>query len=364
MIGSVTFNPGDITKTVIVTINSDALDEFNETLSLRLTGGTNVDISPANGTATVTILDDDAPPVLTITNASVVERDTGSQALTFNVTLNSASGKPITLTYNLTDVTTAFGVDYQGPATGTITFAAGETTKTITVLVNGDIIDEANETFTITLTPADATTIDASSVLTATGTIIDNDTTTISINDVSVVEGNAGTTAMTFNVTLSTPSSQTVTVVFNMVTGGTAIVGSDYTAVNGVVVTFAPGETSKPVTVLVNGDTRFEANETLNVALSNATGATILDGAGVGTILNDDARPTVTVTPIAQTVGEAGPNVAFTITLSNATDETVTVDYATVAMTATAGADFTATTGTLTFLPTGSLTQTVTVTLT
>jgi hypothetical protein len=108
------------------------------------------------------------------------------------------------------------------------------------------------------------------------------------INDVSKAEGNAGTTAFTFTVTLSPASTGTVTVKY-ATANGTALAGSDYTAASGTL-TFTPGQTSKTVTVNVLGNTTVEPNETFYVNLSSPSGATIFDpdSRGVGTILNDD----------------------------------------------------------------------------
>jgi hypothetical protein len=111
---------------------------------------------------------------------------------------------------------------------------------------------------------------------------------TISINNVSVTEGNTGTTNAVFTVTLSTASSLTVTV--NYTTGnGTATPGSDYTAAAGTL-TFTPGTTSQTLTVAVLGDTVKEKTESFFVKLSNATNATIADRRGRGRIINDDKR--------------------------------------------------------------------------
>ncbi len=113
---------------------------------------------------------------------------------------------------------------------------------------------------------------------------------TVSIGSVSVNEGRSGTTAVTLPVTLSAATTSTVTVVVT-ITGGTATAGSDYTAwSSAVTVTFAPGETSKTVTVSVLGDRTVEPNETVILALSNATGATIGTGTGTLTIVNDDSK--------------------------------------------------------------------------
>jgi hypothetical protein len=108
----------------------------------------------------------------------------------------------------------------------------------------------------------------------------------ISINDVTKAEGNARTTLFTFTVTLSAASSQAVTVNYATV-NGTATAGSDYLAKSGSIM-FAPGETTKTITVTVNGDKQKEANETFFVNLSGAVGGEIIDDQGLGTILTDD----------------------------------------------------------------------------
>ena len=180
----------------------------------------------------------------------------------------------------------------------------------------------------------------------------------LSINDVTITEGNTGTTAAVFTVTLSTASSQTVTV--NYATAdGTARAGSDYTGTAGTL-TFAPGVTTQTLTVAVLGDTRNEANETFFVNLTPSN-ATIADGQGQGTILNDDALPALSINNVTVTEGNTGTTPAvFTVTLSAASSQTVTVNYATANDKATAGSDYTATTGTLTFTP-GTTSQTITV---
>ncbi|WP_225008345.1 beta strand repeat-containing protein [Novosphingobium percolationis] len=108
----------------------------------------------------------------------------------------------------------------------------------------------------------------------------------LSVNSVSVAEGNSGTKTLTFTVTLSSASVQTVTVDFATV-DGTALAGSDYAATSGTL-TFAPGELSKTVAVTVNGDLAVEANETFTLHLSNAVNGTVATADGTGTITNDD----------------------------------------------------------------------------
>src|SRR5262249_7808002 len=146
-----------------------------------------------------------------------------------------------------------------------------------------------------------------------TGTITNDDAQpAISASAASVTEGNSGTTALSFTVSLSNPSYQTVTVAY-ATSNVSATAGSDYTAASGTL-TFAPGETTKTVTVSVNGDTTFESNETLTLTLSNPGNATLATATATGTIINDDPVPTVAINSISVTEGDSGQtNAVFTV---------------------------------------------------
>jgi hypothetical protein len=168
---------------------------------------------------------------------------------------------------------------------------------------------------------------------------------TLSINNVSNNEGNSGTTPFTFTVTLSASSASTVTVNY-ATANGTATAGSDYVATSGVL-TFAPGITTQPITVLVNGDMVVEPDETFTVTLSTPTNATIATAQGTGTILNDDVAGspgTLQFSAPAYSVGEGGGSAVITVTRVGGSSGAVSVTAATVGGgTATAGADYTVT---------------------
>ena len=183
---------------------------------------------------------------------------------------------------------------------------------------------------------------------------------TVSISNVSVAEGNAGTTNAVFTVELSRASSQVITVDFSTA-DGTATAGSDYVASSGTL-TFNPGETAKTITVVVNGDTLSETNETFFVNLSNAVNATILDGQGGSTIINDDnPPPAISINDVTLAEGNSGTtNAVFTVTLSPASSQAVTVSYSTANGSAVAGSDYVGMAGILTFNP-GDTTRTITV---
>lgn len=181
----------------------------------------------------------------------------------------------------------------------------------------------------------------------------------LSVSDAFVKEGDAGTTLLSFVVTLTPASSQPVTVDAATVEG-TATAGSDYVAGTSHL-TFAPGVTRQTVNVAVNGDGVWEDDETLMLRLGNAANASITRGDGVGTILNDDDLPTVRVSDRVLREGNAGMTpVSFQVSLSNASSRTVTVAYATADGTAKAGADYVSAAGSLTFTP-GTVSQNVVV---
>ena len=193
----------------------------------------------------------------------------------------------MTVNYATANGTATLGSDYTS-ASGSLSFSPGTTSRTISVAVLGDVFDEVNETYVVNLSDAvNASIADAQGI----GTIMDNDATpSLTINDVSLPEGNAGTTPFTFTVTLSAASGRSVTVGYTTV-NGTATAGTtgsaDYVATSGTL-TFSPGTTTRSIAVSVRGNTTVEPNETYRVSLRSASAATIQDNSGQGTILNDD----------------------------------------------------------------------------
>ena len=225
-------------------------------------------------------------------------------------------------------------------ANGTsITFAAGDTEVSVRTPITVDAVDEADETFDLTATLNTGTTVNADD--TGTGTITDDDNApTLSVDDVEVNEG-AGT--LTFTVSLSSASSQTVTL--DVATADdTATQPGDYTEITATQLTFAAGVTEQMVDVTINNDTIFEISEDFFLDLSNPANATIADNQGVGTITDDgtgtggtdDDTPTFTVDDVMVDEDTAGFAV-FTITLDNASAEAITLDLALADDTATGG---------------------------
>lgn len=360
--GTVTFAPGDTSETVSVTTIDDATYEPSETFHVTLSSPTNALIGDVQATGTID--DNDGGPQIDIDNTTVFEGNAGTTNVIFNVTLSAPSEVPITVQYDTADgsgvdAATTADLDYQAVVAGTVTFAPGETVKSVNILVNGDTDVEANEHFFVTLSNQTAGTIGAA---TATGFVLNDDgAPVISINDVAFdPEGNAGSGTLTFNVTLNVASDQVITV--NYATqDDSATSGLDYTAEAGTV-TFAAGDTSEDVTIDILGDVFLEADETFFVNLSNAVNASIADAQGIGTIVDDDTLPAISIGNRTRLEGDSGKRTYdFSVTLSAPSEDVVTVDYATANDTATSGSgDYDPTNGTIVFAP-GQTTATITV---
>jgi Calx-beta domain len=179
-----------------------------------------------------------------------------------------------------------------------------------------------------------------------------------SVSDVTVAEGHAGTTQAVFTVTR--PSGVGSASVRYATADGSATASGDYQAVSGTL-SFAPGETRKTVTVLVNGDRLGEADEHFVLNLSSPVGAALADGQGKATIRDDEPRIHVTGQVVAPE-GDAGTTVLLAVNLSAPSSQPVTVDYATADGTAVAGSDYLPVSGALTFAP-GETRKVVPVTL-
>jgi hypothetical protein len=269
------------------------------------------------------IVNDDQPPPpqpppqvnpkISISDVTATEGNSSTKDFTFNVTLDKASAQTITVQFATANGTaTTADNDYQSTS-GTLTFAPGETSKTIVVKVVGDTKVESNETFFVNL--SNATNADIAKAQ-GTGTITNDDQppppppevkSKISISDVTATEGNSGTKDFTFNVTLDKVSAQTITVQFATANGTATTADNDYQPTSGTL-TFTPGQTSKTIVVKVVGDTKVESNETFFVKLSNATNADIAKAQGTGTITNDDQPPPA---PPDLTVQSSTVNVNF-----------------------------------------------------
>lgn len=283
---TLTFNPGETTKTVTVQTIDDFLVEGDKNFSLVLN-------QPAGATirqrrATATILDDDAGlPALNINNPQAVVE---GQDAVFTVSLSAASASTVTVGYATQDGNgppgATAGNDYDAK-TGTLTFAPGETSKTITITTIDDSISESLEDFGVLL--SDPTNARVGSSF-GEVQLSDNDSglpTLRILEPTAVTEGGISE----FTVTLSEAATEPVTVEFSTSDGGgptDAMSGSDFVGQLNVALTFAAGETSKVIQVVTLDDAAVETLEQFEVTLDNSVGASIAIPTAVGTILDND----------------------------------------------------------------------------
>jgi hypothetical protein len=284
--GTLTFTPGQTSKTITVPVRGDRVGEVDELFYVNLSNAVNADIVDGQGMGKIV---DDEPRVSINANASATEGNTGTTPMTFTVTLSAASAANATVNFAATSGTAISGQDFDA-ASGTLTFAPGQTSKTISVAVRGDVIDEYDETLGVYLSGASNALIVNGA---ATGTITDNDAPpAMVISNVSRAEGNSGTTPFTFTLSLLSPSEKYINVAWATANGSATSSTSggkqDYQVGGYYAQSFFPSQQSTTVTVYVIGDTRSESDETFVVNLSNAVDATIADAQGVGTILNDE----------------------------------------------------------------------------
>ncbi|BAG02680.1 Calx-beta domain-containing protein [Microcystis aeruginosa] len=287
---------------------------------------------------------------LAVSPASVTEDGTTNLVYTF--TRTGVTTDALTVNYTVSGTATN-GTDYASIPTSVI-FAANSATATVIVDPTADTTVESDETVILTLAAGTGYTIGTTTPVT--GTINNDDSASISINDVTVSEGNSGTTNAVFTVTLSNPVDTSVTLNYATANGTATTADNDYTAIATTPLTFNVGETSKTITVAVNGDTKVENNETFFVNLSNlqANGrnVTITDNQGQGTINDDDSTVTsqLSINDITVVEGQ-NSNAILTVTVNNPSTQQITVNYTTTAIDATANVDYTSKTGTITIAP-------------
>jgi hypothetical protein len=272
--GTLTFNNGETSKTFNVTLVNDTLDEPSETVNLTLSNVTGTGALGSPNTATLTLLDDDQPALLSIGDATVNEGDSGTTNADFTVTLSPASGQVVTVNVATANGTASAPGDYT-PINLTLTFNPGETTKTMTVAVVGDNVFEPSETFFVNLSAASNAVIGDGQGL---GTILNNDSpATVQLSSATyTVNENAG--KLTINVTRSGDPSVAGTVDYATndgfglagcnVVNGMASERCDYNTTLGTL-SFLAGESSKSFDIFITNDAYIEGNESFTVALTN-----------------------------------------------------------------------------------------------
>jgi hypothetical protein len=360
--GTLSFASGSTTASSTVQVVGDTEVEPNQGFrvlmsNLNVPAGVPAGAVVLGPNASGTINNDDGTS-LSIDSAGVVEGNTGTSVLNFNVLLSAPNKEPVTVNFATSDGTATAGVDYVA-RTGTLTIPANATSAQLAITINGELVVEGNETFVVTLSAPTGATL-AGSV--ATGTINNDDSAVLALNNVVLAEGNAGNSAFVFTASLSNPVQGAITASVNTADGNNVnpllnatIADNDYIALTAGSLNFAAGATSLTSTVQVVGDTEVEPNQSFRVLLSNLqlpaslpAGSVSLGSNGLGTINNDDGT-ILSVANASINEGNAGSSLLnFTVSLTAQNKEPVTVNFATSNGTATAGSDYVARTGTLT----------------
>ncbi|MDX1950577.1 MAG: Calx-beta domain-containing protein [Verrucomicrobiota bacterium] len=335
---TLTFTPGQTTKTITVPLSNDSSIEGNEAFSIGLTNVTG-GVLGTHSNLVVTIRDNDSEFEFS-TNAVTLNESTASVTLT--VLRTGGTVGAATVRYATTNGTASAASDYTA-VSGTLSFAAGETNKTVRLTILNDTAVETNETFSIVLSnptgEGSVGAVDSTDV-----TITDNDSL-IALDDATITVAEDDGTA-TISVTRSGTLTLTNTIKYAFKAGSAT--ASDYTATNGTL-TFAPNETNKTIVVAIADDSVIETNETFTLTLSTPTGGAAISGTNIAVITIEENDVGVGFALATYAVAEDGTNVVLTINRTGDTNASVSVDYDTEDIGATAGDDYTATNGTISF---------------
>jgi hypothetical protein len=364
--GTLTFPAGGTpttvrTKTFTIPILQDSLLEDAESVNLTLSAPGGATLIGARTTATLFITDDDIGGAIQFSAATYTVLE-GAGTATITVTRTGGSGDGATVDFATSDGSATAGADYTATS-GTLTFAAGQTTRTFTIPIADDASVDGVETVNLTLSnPGPNATTHLGARTTAVLRIIDNEVTVAFATPTYSVRESAG--AASIAVELTGVNAAPVTVGWST-TNGTATAGSDYgtrgvaTAPSGTL-TFPPGGSpgtirTRSFTVPILADTIVEGTESVNLALSGpAVGASVVAGRDTATllILDDDVGGIVQFSAATFNVTECAAlpcNAAVTVSRTGGAASAVTVDFTTADGSATSAADYVATTGTITF---------------
>ena len=337
--GTLTFGPGITNQNIVIPVLNDTAVEGNESFTVGLQGIVGGSFG-ATTISTVTILDDDSTLQFAVAATNVLE-DIGTLVLT--VVRTGVIDTLVTLPFNTADGSALSGVDYTGD-TNTLTFGTNVASQTISIPVLNDRLEEGTETFTVVLgTPGGEASLGTNT--TTVVTLLDNDSTLFFTTNATMVFESAG--SVTLNVGRTGYTNNVVSADFTTL-AASALAGSDYVGTSGSLI-FALGVTNNPITVVIINDQLEESTESFNVRLTNVVGeASFSSVTNVAvTVLDNDSTLELTVN--SATVVESVGSVTFTVSRTGFLSTTVTLPFSTLNGSATAGADFTATTNVLTF---------------
>ena len=305
---TVNFTPGETSKTIVIPIVNDAIYEPDETINLTLTNPTGGAALGSQTTATLTILDNDPPQqgILAFSRSSYSINENGTAVTQVTVMRSGGSDGEVSATINLFNGSATAPSDYNSSPI-IVNFANGETSKTVVIPIVNDTVYEANETINLTLTnPTGGAIIRGQN--TAVVTIV-NDDIELNFSSRTYNAGENGVPAAQVTVNRAGITSVPVGVTL-LLRNGTATAPDDYLDTP-IAVTFAPGETSKTVTIPIVDDEQLEANETILLSLTDPTnGATLGSQATASLTIASDYLPDLVVSNIvAPTNTQSGKSI-------------------------------------------------------
>lgn len=331
--GMVSFGPNETTKIVTINVTGNSDLEPDETFLATLSNPSG-NASISTPTAIGTIQNDDASLAVAATSATLPEGHAGQTTFTFTVTRTGLLTSTVSAAFGLSGngANPADVDDFGGMfPSGTVSFAANETSKVISINVSGDTQLEGDEGFIVTLSnPVSGASLGTS---TATGTILNDDASvSVAATNASRAEGQSSTTAFTFTVTRAGNSTGTASVNYAITAQGSN--PADITDFGGAfpngTVNFAANETSKVVTINVDGDATIENDETFLLTLSNPSlGLTIGTATATGTIISDDSQLAIAATNATRIERNSGTTqFTFTVTRTGTTTGTASANFA------------------------------------
>jgi predicted outer membrane repeat protein len=286
--GTLTFTPGQISQDIIISVNGDTAIEPDETFLINLSNPSNALITDNQGLGTITNDDVTLPSITLAVSPSSVTED-GTQNLIYTFTRSGVTTNALTVNYTLGGTAT-LNTDYTRSGTNnTVTFAAGSTTAKVTIDPTADTTIEPNETVILTL--AAGTGYKVNTTTPVTGTITNDDFSKLSINNITVVEGQNNNAILT--VTVNNPNPQQISVNYTTAPVN-ATANVDYTSKTGTL-TIAPNTSTATISIPILNDNLNEANETFAINLSNPVNATLTNNKGIVTI-SDTLTANVTTT--------------------------------------------------------------------
>ncbi|MFL6543325.1 MAG: Calx-beta domain-containing protein [Chthoniobacterales bacterium] len=356
--GTVTFGPGETQQTIQITVLDDILLESSENFLVTLSNPSGATLDPSGGSvATVNISDDDSGTSTLQFGAATYSASEGAGAVAIKITRSGGIGLVVSVNYATANGSATAGSDYISQA-GTVTFASGETQKTISIPINEDSFVENDETFAVMLSsPSAGAALGNPSKTTV--TIVDDDATGNKVQfspvnyTASEQPGNS-TVALTVTATRIGDPNTSISVQYATRDGSASAGSFDYAAQSGAV-TFGPGQTEQTIFIPVLDDNLIENPENFFVVLTNATNAGIdVNSGGIATVTiadDDSGTSTIQFGAASYAVGESDGAAMINVVRSGGRGFAVSARVDTSNGTAIAGPDYTATSLTVSFAP-------------